>query len=241
MRFVLLLTVFVLSSQLFGQYDFCDSLVVHAFDQTMYDTTGLKNTVDYVARYFPDQVRYVSNRYELEPINLWVNYDSMMLFIDSNATVRIYFDIGHVDVKDIFYPKSENESYSGIREYNPGMPYGIGSEDTSAVFIKEIRVNGIKLPEDAFSDLLNPNRYETNYSIKPLAVYWSNNKKYIYIYIFGALNKYIRSIDEAEAFALSYMAKLILTDKGYYVGRIVIPGERLFYFGFFQCPYFIGF
>lgn len=61
----------------------------------------------------------------------------------------------------------------------------------------------------------------------------------IFIYLFGKPNTDIMTLNEAIDF--SYMAKLVVTVKGHYVDRIVIPGDILKYFGYGDCPYFIGF
>lgn len=238
MKIGAVLLFLVLSIQAFGQFEDCDSLVIRGH-QTLFDAKGIQNTVDYINKYYPNQKRYVTNRNELESINLWMNVDSTMLFKDKENTISISFTNRKIDPADIFYPKSEGEAFSRIREYNEGLPYGITSEDTTIVLLAEISINDKKIPASYFSDLLNPNRYETILSVKPIEVYKSKCGQYLFIYLFGKLNIDIMTLNEAIDF--SYMAKLVVTVKGYYVDRIVIPGDILKYFGYGDCPYFIGF
>lgn len=237
-RFTKILIFLIFPLQVFSQFDYCDSLVIGRH-QTLFDTEGIQHTVDYINKFFPEQKRYISDRNELEPINLWWNTDSTMLFENKENTIRISFANRNIDPTDIFYPKSEGDTFSKIREYNEGSPYGVTSEDTTAVLLAEISINGKQIPESYFSDLLNPNRYETVLSVKPIEVYKSKCGQYLYIYLFGKLNTDIMTLNEAIDF--SYMAKLVVTVKGYYVNRIVIPGDKLKYFGYGDCPYFIGF
>lgn len=238
MRTIILQIVLILSLRVSGQYYFCDSLVA-TIHQTVFDTEGIRYPVDYINKYYPDQARYFSNRSELNPINLWWTSDSTMHFQNEKHDVRISFSTVQINPREFFYPKDEDEPFSAIREYRAGLPFGVISEDTTVTAISEINVNGNKIPMLYFSDLLNPNRYETMFSIKPIEVYESACGRYLYIYLFGKPNRSIMTFKEGIEF--SYMAKLIVSDKGYYVDRIVIPGLILSFFGFGECPYFIGF
>lgn len=236
---LLLNTVFLfLSFQAIGQFELCDSLIIRGH-MSLFDHEGINTTFDYVKTYYPKQRRFISDRNELDAINLWVNTDSIMLFKEGSDEIKITFGKDVVDYKVIFYPKNEDEPFSRIREYREGYPFGITSEDTTASQITKIIVNGKKLPLASFADLLNPNRYETNFSIKPIRVYRSACDHYFFIYIFGKPDTGIMTFHESLDF--SYMAKIIVTVKGYYVDRIVVPGDKLKYFGFGECPYFIGF
>ncbi len=145
-----------------------------------------------------------------------------------------YFDFEH-----LFYPKDKGELFSKMRQYESGDPFGINSEEKLVTVIKEIFVNGVKLPTKAISDLINPNRFETILSIKPIKVYDSSCEKYLFIYVFATLNTEIMTF--AEAINFSYMAKIITDKEGHYIGRIVVPGNKLKFFGFGDCPHFIGF
>lgn len=238
-RLIMLNTFFFfLSVHVFCQFDICDSLVIRGH-QTLFDTKKIYTTSDYVNKFYPEQSRYLSNRNELESLSLWLNLDSIMLFKDGSDEIKISFSNKNIDPTDIFYPKPEGQTFSKIREYAEGYPFGITSEDTVSSNIAEISINDIKLPVSSFSDLLNPNRYETILSVKPIEVYRSKCGQYFFIYIFGKPNTDIMMISEAIDF--SYMAKIVVSKKGYYVDRIVIPGEKLKYFGYGECPYFVGF
>lgn len=182
MRITAVLTFLVLSLQVSGQFEYCDSLVIGRH-QTLFNTEGIQNTVDYINKYYPNQKRYVTNRNELESINLWMNVDSTMLFKDKENTISISFTNRTMNPADIFYPKSEGEAFSRIREYNEGSPYGITSEDRTIVLLTEISINDKKIPASYFSDLLNPNRYETILSVKPIEVYKSKCGQYLFTYL----------------------------------------------------------
>lgn len=238
-KIILNILFILLTFQVFGQFSFCDSLVMRG-DETLFSKDRIKTTKDFIEKYFPDQSRFFSNRNELQKLNLELNMDSIMIFSEGDDMIKITFRNRVIENKDFFYPKAEDEKYSRIREYNPGEPFGIISEDTLASFVSEIIVNDKKLPPFYFFDLLNPNKYETMFAIKPIEVYLSKDGLYFYIYVFGKLNTdIIPTLDEAVDF--SYMAKIVLSRKGYFIDRIVIPGDKLKFFGFSQCPYFIGF
>ena len=75
--------------------------------------------------------------------------------------------------------------------------------------------------------------------MKPIEVFTSANGQYIYLYVFGKLRIDLTSLQNAARY--SYMAKLIFTSEGQYLGRIVESGLTLKYFGFALCDQFIGF
>jgi hypothetical protein len=232
--------IFIYPYALKSQFSICDSLTFQGH-YIPFDTSGITTTADFARIYFPKQRRLVSNRMDLERLNLWLNTDSIMLFKDEANEVRIFFSDKPIRLTNIFYPKSEDQAFSTIREYGEGLPFGVTSEDTVVSYVYKIIANGREIPVKSFSDLLNPNRYETILSVKPVEVYKSECGHYLFIYLFGKLNTSIRTMDYAEAAGFSYMAKIIVDAKGYYVDRIVIPGDTLKYFGYGECPYFIGF
>lgn len=238
MRIIILIMFLIFSLEAFSQFLYCDSLNV-SHRQTHFDSEGVENTIDFINKYFPKQRRYVSDRNELKAINIWYNSDSTILFKDETDEIKITFKNRYFDPTKIFYPKSVGEEFSRIREYDEGLPFGITSEDTIFTYISEIIVNSKKVPDTYFSDLFNPNKYETIFSIKPINVYKSKCGQYLFIYIFGKLNTDIMTMNEVAGF--SYMAKLIVSTQGYYIDRIVVSGEKLKYFGFGECPDFKGF
>lgn len=236
--FSFIIFIFIQPCVLKSQFTICDSLTFQGH-YIPFDTSGITTTSDFARIYFPKQRRLISNRMDLERLNLWLNTDSIMLFKDEENEVQIFFSQKPIELEGIFYPKSEEEPFSRIREYAEGLPFGVISEDTMATCIYKIRVNGKEIPMQYFSDLMNPNRYETIFSVKPIEIYKSKCGQLLFIYLFGKLNSNIMTMGEAVNF--SYMAKIIVTTKGYYVDRIVIPGDTLRYFGYGECPYFIGF
>ncbi|MEZ4910561.1 MAG: hypothetical protein R2774_06835 [Saprospiraceae bacterium] len=239
-RVLLILIAYGFTDNVSGQYVMCDSLLLPGYEY-VFDADGIKNTVDYVKTYHPKQRRYISNRNHLKKINVSWNTDTSMIFRDDDFFIKLIFDYKKVDPSEIFDPKEDGETYSNVRDYSYGTPFGISSEDTIGLFLKEISINELIIPPKFYSDLLNPNRYETFISIRPIEIYKSidENCLFLYIYIYGRPNMNLMSYH--DNIDKSYMAKLIITTKGYYVDRIVIPGHILKYFGFGECPYFIGF
>lgn len=221
----------------YGQFHYCDTLILRSHYTPFYPE-GIKTVRDYINKYYPDQARFFSARPDLKPLPLWYNADSIMFFNSGSEKVEIIFTQTRVSPDDIFDPKNNDEAYSYIREYSVGTPFGITSEDSVVTSIASIHVNGKKVLSSAFNDLMSPNRYETYLSIKPIEVFESPCKHYFYIYIFGKLYSDPMLIDP---FKFSYMAKIIVTKKGLYVDRIVVSGDTLSYFGFNECPDFIGF
>ncbi len=238
MRKIFCITVLFISLQGKAQFSHCDSLLLSGHS-IPFDQEGIKTTYDYIKTYFPKQRRFISNRKKLQPLDLLINRDSIMIFEKGKDKVIIKFREKRFKNKDLFYPKEKGEKYSGIRDYSENTPFGVTSEDTVVSYISEIIVNSKQLPVRSFYDLLNPNQYKTILSIKPIKVYKSNCGEYLFIYIFGKLNLDLMSINGAINF--SYMAKIVVTKKGYYVDRIVENGYILKYFGFGDCPMFIGF
>ena len=219
-----------------AQYRGCDT--INIFPHYMpFDPDGIQTTVDYIRTYFPKQKRYISDRYSLKPIDLVINHDTIMVFEKGDIRIEISFGKRVVE-PDVFYPKDSNELYTTIRSHDIG-PYGISSEDSIADCINEIKVNSIKLTAHSFKDLYNPNRFETVLGIKPIEAYMSKDEQTIFIYICGKLALDLMPINEAVT--MSYMAKIMITNKGYYIDRIVADGLHLSYFGFGSCPIFKGF
>ena len=221
----------------YSQFHYCDTLILRSHYTPFYPE-GIKTVRDYINKYYPDQARFFSARPDLKPLPLWYNADSSMFFNSGSEKVEIIFTQTRVSPDDIFDPKNNDEAYSYIREYSAGTPFGITSEDSVVTSIASIHVNGKKVLSSAFNDLMSPNRYETYLSIKPIEVFESPCKHYFYIYIFGKLCSDPMLIDP---FKFSYMAKIIVTKKGLFVDRIVVSGDTLSYFGFNECPDFIGF
>ncbi len=239
MKYVFILIFVIYSTTVFGQFYKCDSLFINSTCGGPFETEGIKTTFDFIKKFHPKQIRFYSDRADLKSINLWLNVDTFMIFNKDSDEIKIIFGKKKFNPDNIFYPKTNDESFSRIREYSNDTPFGVISEDTTVTYIKSITINSRSIPKHAFIDLLNPNRYKTFFSVKPIKVYKSKNNKYIFIYIFGSVDNKLMTFNESIEF--SYMAKIIITSKGYYVDRIVEPGIKLQYFGFGECPYFIGF
>ncbi|MBK8152538.1 MAG: hypothetical protein IPK61_05415 [Saprospiraceae bacterium] len=221
-----------------AQFQHCDKLD-NSLHYYPFSISGIKNTKDYIKSKHQNISNHFTSRNRLEKIALWGNdNDSFMLFKNENLEIEIYFGTKPVSPEKYFYPKEKNEKYSRII-YDQSAPYGLNSEDTLASCITRLLVNNVNCPSEAINDLLNVNRYYTFLSIKTPEVYISKNKKYIYLYLFGELKTQLMEIHDAVN--MSFMAKLVFDRKGNYIERIVERGSVLSYFGFGDCPYFIGF
>jgi hypothetical protein len=232
--FLVILTVWNIFAS--AQYRGCDT--INIFPHSMpFDPEGIQTTVDYIKTYFPKQKRYISDRSSLKPIDLVINHDTIMIFEKGDTKIEISFGKRVVE-PDVFYPRKDNELYTTIRSHDKG-PYGITSEDSIANCINEIKVNSVILPFYSFKDLYNPNRFETVLGIKPIEAYLSNNGQTIFLYVCGRLALDLMPINDAVT--MSYMAKIMITNKGYYIDRIVADGLHLSHFGFGSCPLFKGF
>ena len=76
-------------------------------------------------------------------------------------------------------------------------------------------------------------------AVRPLECYKSCDGKFVYIYVFG--KALVENADCNNPLLFSYMAKLIFSANGSFVGRIVENSEFLNYYGYSDCPEFIGF
>jgi hypothetical protein len=159
----------------------------------------------------------------------------------TNSRIEIDYGSMRIDGSSFFSTVDSSEKYSRIL-LSDDAPFGITYLDTAVRTITKITVNSKKIPDKAFQDLYNPNICQTAMAIKPISAFYSDNKEYIYLYIFGELNENVlRIFGNPDAVNFSYMAKLIFTYNGEYIGRIVIRGNILEYFHFSDCPNFKGF
>jgi hypothetical protein len=239
MKEIICFLLFVLPFCLFAQPNKCENNLYAGGDCSKI-MDGVHSMYEYVVKQLGVDGLYVSDRRLLERIPLWLNNGSRLLFRDSiGHDVEISIQREQVDGSEFFDQKAGDEKYSRI-QIKHKRPYGIMSEDKEADCISYIKVNSKCTPVAAFSDILNPNMLFTLCPVKPIEAYHSEDKKYIYVYIFGRTRDDICE-DLACSFAYSYMAKLIFSEEGDYMGRIVEHGEILNYFGFYNCCDFIGF
>lgn len=223
--------IFVIVFLLIGLSSFCqqevrcDRFYYHGH-YIPFDTTGVSFTSDYI-RKKGKYANHISNRHNLKEIEPCVTIDGFLSYSDNSTDIGIV--IGKRNVNPSCY-------FDGNYIFNDtGMPYGVFPKDTVVPVIKSLFINDILVPDSVFNDLCRPNIYRAYFSIKPLKVYYSKDMNYIYIYIFGD------TYDFEPSLRLSYMAKLIFSIKGKYIGRIVERGSRLNYFRFNNCCDFIGF
>lgn len=220
-----------------AQYFNCDTLIMEGRHYIPFDSSGIKKTTDYINIKYPNLTEFLSNRKTLIEIPILLNAKNRMILGDDKIDINILFDTINVNPENYFIHDSLQLSFYNYNDID--MPYGITYLDSVNSYIEKITINDKDIPESAFSDLLNPNRFETTLSIKPIKGYLTNDNEFIYIYIFGKCNDSMYV--SPDCFELSYMAKLIFDSKGNYINRIVERGEILNYFGFYNCPDFIGF
>lgn len=225
---------------LYGQGFDCDTLV-EDHHYCPFDPQGIRTTKDYIARKYPRLREHIGNRATLPKVNLLIDRNDDSYFF-SNRKVAIQIKCKKIIVDSIskyFYPTDgEDENYLSFIN-DPSAPFGITIKDKIIEVIDSIKINENQVPPEAFQNLYNINRTETLFAVKPLEVFTSANGKFIYLYVFGKLRIDLTSVQNAARF--SYMAKLIFTTEGQYLGRIVESGSTLKYFGFALCDQFIGF
>lgn len=233
------MTTVLFKNNVSTQFSRCDSLIIYGH-YSPFDTSGIRTLKDYLNKYWSQYKFHFTGRKELKKIPLLINEGNEANFSLNNEGVKdnlvVLFGEKPFKAIDYFYPKDSSDLFSRIIN-SDHAPYGITSEDTVVTFIEQIQVNSIYLPDSAFSDLLNPNRYKTYFSIKPIEMYKSIDGAYYYVYIFG----YQNVIPIEFAYEFSYMAKIIIRKDGTYIGRIVESGRILQYFGFGDCPDINGF
>ena len=193
---------------------------------------------NYISKKYPKLNSFITNKNTCNEIPISLNYSDRIIIEDNQTKIELFFGYQKVEPYRYFDKTNKINSNSLIFD-DTNMPYGINSKDTLAISIVKLKVNNVYAPEYSYMDLLNPNRYETILSIKPIKAYYSADKKYIFLYIYG---KYMDDIyGHFTSFDLSYMAKLIFSKDGEYIGRMVERGYILNYFGFYNCSEFKGF
>lgn len=203
----------------------CDRLVYYGH-YLPFDTVGIQFTSDYVISQ-GKLLSHIGDRKLYSELNLCNSMDDRFIYDEG----LIVIEFGHEKVvsSDYFYTVENSTIFS-----SKDMPYGILPMDSIVPCISSIVIGSFITPDTAFADLLRPNKYFVYGAIKPIKAYRSSSG-FIYIYLFGNTFRDDSSLD------LSYMAKLIYSPSGEYIGRIVERGKRLNYFRFFDCCNFVGF
>jgi hypothetical protein len=128
-----------------------------------------------------------------------------------------------------------NEDFAIVSFSDYGLSYAVDSRDTSydALTIEKIDVffnqKKITIPNSLLKDLFNPNLFYKYNSILPISVYFSNETKSVYIYVFGDVSE-----QSVESIKVGYLCKIIVDINGK-SGRIQMPGKYLEYYGGIYC------
>ena len=239
-KILYILIIIMYSPSIYSQEDSCDDLIIRN-NYISIDTQDVKNTFDYIRKKYPKYEKYISDRKSLERIPLLVNNLKESIFLYDNLMIKLEYSNKHFNPKPFFYPIPVDEDTIPNRMLyiNEQTPYGITHTDTIISVINSMLINGIKVDPVSYDRLFNPNILATYISIKPIEAFLSEDKNNIYIYIFGEPKSDMILRD--TAFYFTYMAKMIYTMNGDYVGKIIMRGEELEYFNFHQCPNFVGF
>jgi len=249
MRKILIFFILLFSYSCHSQRNItsCDTL---AIDEHVQDVLGVHegNLVSYLVKRGVDKAK-ISNRQSLQMLRILTCNDETILISDEVGGKIIHFfiekGIEKFDPNYFLSPPIDSSNYSSFLPYKEeGTPYGFFAKDTVVSTIKSLTmtVNGqaVKIPKSAFEDLLFPNFCFTELSIKPIQAFVSENREYIYLYIFGE-HRDSDKIAYNTAFQYSYMAKLIIDLEKGYQSRIVLRGDKLCYYNWDNCLDFTGF
>lgn len=240
MKIVFLVIFIIFNINLSGQYwKISSDRVNYSGHYDPYKVTAHKNLQQFINHKYPNLKRHINNRNKLRPLKLIQSDEHELFFVhEDKLEVNIKFKEIKYYAYHYFYPKDSSEEFSHIIDKDDA-PFGVNSEDTMYAKISDIEINQKKVGDLGFQDLYNPNILFTKISIRPIEAYLSNNNKFVYIYIFGTPNS--KFMEFNNIFELTFMAKLIYSIEGNYIGRIVERGDCLNYCGFDVNPWFIGF
>lgn len=224
-----------LSVNLNGQWTSCDKLCCFN-DLNQNYINECKTTQDYIRRNWPKFKKHINNRQKLNFVTSIIRNNDQIVFSDyKNLHLTINFKIvsynEYVGVKYLGDISKVKDNYIDF--------YGLNPYDSSYLIIDSINFNGKYIINNNYQDLLNPNILMNYIAVRPLECYKSCDGKFVYIYVFG--KALVENADCNNPLLFSYMAKLIFNANGSFVGRIVENSEFLNYYGYSDCPEFIGF
>jgi hypothetical protein len=179
----------------------------------------------------PEDKMFITNRELLTSLCTKNCREEAVRIFDSlerKKTIEVNLDLANfvADSHKIEY-EGEDSLISAIDGF---LPFGaVTALPQTQIGSLEIRwgKRSLNIPQEAYQDLFNPDFCEGNYFKRPIMAYLSNDKEYLYLYIFGG-----------ESSGM-YFAKLIFDQRGY-IKRIVVEYPELLRFGALR-PDFLGF
>jgi len=213
-----------------------ETLLVHT--DSWAEVNGIKRTffIDYIIDKYskqPNLIKHISNRNYLIKLNSIVSKENAGFFLlESNKRVKVYIEketkplkgIGEILYDTVSFFKNES-AIIRIRTVNSKSVMGLMFDTSIVSVFKSISVTSegetTFIDQSVLGDLYFPNLCETNYEIKPLEIYLSTNKKFLYLYLWGGQRGAV------------YFCKIIydLAEKKT-VGRIIADNNEL---GSFKC------
>jgi hypothetical protein len=186
----------------------------------------------------------ISNRNNLEVVKPVFTSDDEMIFLSNKHRKRLQFSIkmGRLDAESIKKEVSCDTIDKIVvpHKYKNNITYGLSHGDTGVTHISEctLRVGDKywRLNDSVLGGLFFPNFLYRSEAIRPVEVFFSEDKKFIYVYVFGLR----RNSRLGVPFYNAYMAKIIFSlDKGF-LKKFVVSGNLL---EEYECNYhgFIGF
>lgn len=235
------------------QYQLIKGNITKPFERLFFHTGGreqkfLPDTffIDHIVRKYSDGNklnRFISNRFFLEKftdVTLKMN-QARLSSKDNSVEINIRSESKPASaLGNIVYDSIDFNGYERIYDHRfitsiDGVKlFGHVKDSSMITFITELSIKvgdkQIEVGREMFADLSFPNLCEVNYAVRPVEAYWSPDKRYVYIYLFGGQpnNLYFCKI-------IFDMAKLQT------VGRMIADFEEL---QLYQCIYpksFIGF
>jgi hypothetical protein len=234
-KFYLTFLLNILSTELKAQWRNCDLLCCYN-DLNPNFINECKTTQDYIARNWPKYKKHINNRKKLNILNPTIRTEYEMIFSDFKR-IEIKLNFKKISIQEFLALNNElsleliNEKYVNY--------FGLNSLDTSFQIIDSIVLNGKYIPGIYYQDLLNVNTTINYISVRPIECYKSLDNRFIYIYLFGKPILDHPNINNPLLY--SYMTKLIFKSNGDFIGRILEGAEFLNYYGFSDCPEFVGF
>jgi hypothetical protein len=132
---------------------------------------------------------FITNRNILRKLNITTSDSSSVIILDTlknGESCEITFKTQLFEINN--HQLTYNKDSSSIEQIDGKFPYG---EQYMAPKIEidliQIAVNGIKIkiPQESYRNLYNPNVNEKYGFIRPVEVYESLNGEYLYFYIYG--------------------------------------------------------
>lgn len=210
----------------------CDSIIN---DYTMKHTGFEPTLAEFISkRILEDKKnnRHIVTTGQLrDEFTLWIcneNYATLMLELSKDSVIQITVANKKISVKD--------RNVISNRKFSP---FGKDLEQDTQEIIVSITISlndkEYTLPTEAYDDLFFPNFCEVNLPVRSIQAFLSNDKKYIYLYIYGK-TRYKKESEFYKGFRNSYIAKIVMNLENGYETTIVVPGRILELYNWISCP-----